>query len=91
MGEDSKYGHYRDSRVRDGQQTRGVEGSGQFFFADNPILGQLEQGAKAEGLQFIDELIFENGAVYKGKSTHFFLAVFANHKFTYSDEEKWAY
>jgi len=28
LGEDTKYGHYRDSRVRDGQQTRGVEGSG---------------------------------------------------------------
>jgi len=69
LGEDTKYGHYRDSRVRDGQQTRGVEGSGQFFFADNPLLGHLEQAAKSEGLQFIDELIFENGAVYKGKSS----------------------
>ena len=54
--------------MRDGQQTRGVEGSGQFFFADNPLLGGLERDAKNEGLQFIDELIFENGAVYKGKS-----------------------
>ena len=36
--------------------------------ADNPLLRNLEQAAKSEGLQFIEELIFENGAVYKGKS-----------------------
>ena len=39
----------------------------QFYFSDNPLLAQLETTAKSQGLQFIDELIFENGAVYKGK------------------------
>ena len=28
---------------------------------------QLERKAQSEGLQFIEELVFENGAVYKGK------------------------
>ena len=68
MGDENRYGHYRDSRVRGDQQTRGIDGSDQFFFADNPLLRNLEQAAKSEGLQFIEELIFENGAVYKGKS-----------------------
>ena len=43
----------------------------QFYFSDNPLLQNLEQNAKSQGLQFIDELIFENGAVYKGKSIGF--------------------
>ena len=43
----------------------------QFYFSDNPLLQNLEQNAKSQGLQFIDELIFENGAVYKGKSIRF--------------------
>ena len=68
LGDENRYGHYRDSRVRGDQQTRGIDGSDQFFFADNPLLRNLEQAAKSEGLQFIEELIFENGAVYKGKS-----------------------
>lgn len=38
----------------------------ELFFAENPILAQLEQNAKKLNLQFIEELIFENGAVYKG-------------------------
>jgi len=29
-------------------------------------LGSLEQDAIRSGLQFIEELVFENGAVYKG-------------------------
>jgi hypothetical protein len=33
------------------------------------FLSQLERKAIAEGLQFIEELVFENGAVYKGKRT----------------------
>ena len=32
------------------------------------MLGDLEIQAKEQGLQFIEELIFENGAVYRGKS-----------------------
>jgi hypothetical protein len=28
---------------------------------------KLERQAQREGLSFIDELVFENGAVYKGK------------------------
>jgi hypothetical protein len=31
------------------------------------FLVQLERKAQSEGLQFIEELVFENGAVYKGK------------------------
>lgn len=31
------------------------------------MLGDLEIQAKEQGLQFIEELIFENGAVYRGK------------------------
>ena len=34
------------------------------------FLGQLERKAIAEGLQFIEELVFENGAVYKGILAH---------------------
>jgi hypothetical protein len=30
------------------------------------MLGELENEARRMGLQFIDELVFENGAVYKG-------------------------
>ena len=33
------------------------------------FLAQLERKAQSEGLQFIEELVFENGAVYKGKKT----------------------
>ena len=62
------YGHYRDSRIQDGKTAHGVSGSSQFYFADNQLLAELESTAKQQGLQFIDELIFENGAVYKGKS-----------------------
>jgi len=46
-----------------------------FYFADNPILSNLEDMAKREGLQFIEELVFENGAVYKGKETSNHLSV----------------
>jgi hypothetical protein len=31
------------------------------------LLAELEMQSKEQGLHFIDELIFENGAVYKGK------------------------
>ena len=37
-----------------------------YFFLDNPLLAELEKIAKNSNLQFIEELIFENGAVYKG-------------------------
>jgi hypothetical protein len=30
-------------------------------------MADLERKAQNEGLQFIEELVFENGAVYKGK------------------------
>ena len=36
------------------------------FFSDHPMLSELEKVAKSSNLQFIEELIFENGAVYKG-------------------------
>lgn len=35
------------------------------------FLAQLERKAIAEGLQFIEELVFENGAVYKGTDFNF--------------------
>jgi len=31
------------------------------------MLADLEIQAKEQGLQFIEELVFENGAVYRGK------------------------
>lgn len=65
------YGHYRDSRIQDGKTAHGVSGSTQFYFSDNQLLADLENSAKQQGLQFIDELIFENGAVYKGKQPLF--------------------
>lgn len=34
----------------------------------NDFIAQLERKAIQEGLQFIEELVFENGAVYKGKA-----------------------
>ncbi len=33
---------------------------------DNDHMTQLEKLAQKEGLQFIEELVFENGAVFKG-------------------------
>ena len=35
-------------------------------FAGHEQLGQLEREAMREGLEFISELIFENGAIYQG-------------------------
>ena len=32
----------------------------------NDFMAELERKAQNEGLQFIEELVFENGAVYKG-------------------------
>lgn len=60
------YGHYRDSRIQDGKVPQGVSGSAQFYFMDNPLLANLETTAKTQGLQYINELVFENGAVYEG-------------------------
>ena len=34
----------------------------------NEYMDQLERRAQREGLQYIEELVFENGAVYKGNS-----------------------
>jgi hypothetical protein len=31
------------------------------------LMTTLEMGAQSDGLQYIEELVFENGAVYKGK------------------------
>ena len=36
-------------------------------FASDQHMAQLEIQARQEGLQFIEELVFENGAIYKGK------------------------
>jgi hypothetical protein len=33
----------------------------------NDLITQLEYKAQKENLNFIEELVFENGAVYKGK------------------------
>ena len=33
----------------------------------NDFMADLERKAQNEGLQFIEELVFENGAVYKGR------------------------
>jgi len=35
-------------------------------FANYPQLADLERQAMREGLNFIEELVFENGAVYRG-------------------------
>jgi hypothetical protein len=35
-------------------------------FAGSELLGGLENEARRLGLQFIEELVFENGAVYRG-------------------------
>lgn len=47
-------------------KAQGMIGSSEFYFAGNPLLENLEHAAKSQGLEFIDELIFENGAVYRG-------------------------
>lgn len=44
------------------------------------MLAELETSAKQQGLQFIDELIFENGAVYKGKLLHYKCLLFLKDK-----------
>lgn len=44
------YGHYRDSRVEGGKTAQGISGSMQFYFADNPLLANLETTAKSQGL-----------------------------------------
>lgn len=43
-------------------------GGGLYHLSNNQddFLAQLERKAQADGLQFIEELVFENGAVYKG-------------------------
>ena len=38
----------------------------QLFATDDPYLIELQKNAAEQGLQFIEELAFENGAVYKG-------------------------
>ena len=67
LGNDMEaYGsNYRNSRVQEGMTVQGAV-SHERFFADNPLLAELEKSAKSNNLQFIEELIFENGAVYKG-------------------------
>lgn len=35
-------------------------------FAGSDQLAMLEREAQREGLNFIEELVFENGAIYKG-------------------------
>ena len=47
---DRNFGNYRDSRVQDGRQVQGISGSMQFYFADNPLLANLETSAKSKGL-----------------------------------------
>ena len=36
--------------------------------SNDDFLAPLELKAQSQGLQFIEELVFENGAVYKGNS-----------------------
>jgi hypothetical protein len=43
-----------------------ANGIPQLFATDDPYLLELQRNAHEQGLQFIDELAFENGAVYKG-------------------------
>ncbi len=40
----------------------------QLYLNNDPdhFISQLERKAQAEGLQYIDKLVLENGAVYKG-------------------------
>ena len=38
----------------------------EYYFAGSPQLADLERNALREGLNFIEELVFENGAVYRG-------------------------
>ena len=72
FGGEEKYGVYRDSRLAggDSRKTPAYDPT-QFHFLDNPHLANLEQVAKSQGLQYIEELMFENGAVYKGKYLNF--------------------
>ena len=65
LGSVDAYGNYRNSRVQEGMTVQGAVVS-QNFFTDKPLLAELEKDAKRMNLQFIEELIFENGAVYKG-------------------------
>ena len=41
-------------------------GTPHVFDTQDPYLIELQQNAVSNGLQFIEELAFENGAVYKG-------------------------
>ena len=41
-------------------------GPEEYYFAGYPKLADLERQARREGLNFIEELVFENGAVYRG-------------------------
>ena len=46
---------------------KGIVDEDKFLFEENDLLRDLEKKAKREGLSFTEELIFESGAVYKGK------------------------
>jgi len=62
---------YRESRLADNQKDNLQYATpGQFHFTNNRLLFDLEKKAVEVGLQFIEELIFENGAVYKGKDSN---------------------
>ena len=43
-----------------------MDGLPQLFATDDQYLIDLQKSASHQGLQFIEELAFENGAVYKG-------------------------
>jgi hypothetical protein len=74
LGESNAHKHYevyRDSNVRQGQieKLQGATASGDqpMHFVGDQNMSNLEHQARKENLQFIEELVFENGAVYKGK------------------------
>lgn len=62
--------NYRDSTINKNQQNLGMQenmsGYPQLFSTDDPYLLDLQRSAHEQGFQFIEELAFENGAVYKG-------------------------
>ena len=62
------FNNYRSSQLKAGQTPdENVDMSETLHFAEYPLLAAYEVSAKTQGLGFMNELVFENGAVYKGK------------------------
>lgn len=71
LGGDSRYDDYRSDKIAAGQNlnaqpTKVHATPNVSHFAGSESLAELERQAHKEGLTFIEELVFENGAVYRG-------------------------